>query len=51
MAGKLASRVRGLSEAEFLAAFGTEAQCRTVVEKLRWPLGFVCPLCGGQEGK
>jgi transposase-like protein len=51
MAGKLASRVRGLSEAEFQAAFGTEAQCRTVVEKLRWPAGFVCPLCGGQEGK
>ena len=51
MAGKLASRVRGLSEAEFQAAFGTEAQCRTVVEKLRWPSGFVCPLCGGQEGK
>jgi transposase-like protein len=51
MAGKLASRVRGLSEAEFQAAFGTEAQCWTVVEKLRWPSGFVCPLCGGQEGK
>jgi transposase-like protein len=51
MAGKLASRVRGLSEAEFQAAYGTEAQCRAVVEKLRWPSGFVCPLCGGQEGK
>jgi transposase-like protein len=51
MAGKLASRVRGLSEAEFQAAYGTEEQCRAVVEKLRWPSGFVCPLCGGQEGK
>ena len=51
MAGKLASRVRGLSEAAFQAAYGTEAQCRAVVEKLRWPDGFVCPLCGGQEGK
>jgi transposase-like protein len=51
MAGKLASRVRGLSEAEFQAAYGSEEQCRAVVEKLRWPEGFVCPLCGGQEGK
>ena len=50
MAGKLAARVRGLSEAQFRAAYGTEAQCRAVVEKLRWPAGFVCPLCGGCEG-
>jgi hypothetical protein len=47
MAGKLASRVRGLSEAQFREAYGTEEQCRAVVEKLRWPEGFVCPLCGG----
>src|SRR3954464_4267821 len=51
MAGKLASRVRGLSEAQFRAAYGTEEQCRAAVEKLRWPGGFVCPLCGGTEGK
>src|SRR5690349_12829999 len=51
MAGKLASRVRGLSEAQFREAYGTERQCRAVVEKLRWPKGFVCPLCGGTEGK
>jgi transposase-like protein len=50
MTGKLSSRVRGLSEAEFRAAYGTEEQCRAVVEKLRWPLGFVCPLCGSGEG-
>jgi transposase-like protein len=50
MAGKLASQVRGLSEAEFRAAYGTEEQCRAVVEKLRWPSGFVCPACGGCEG-
>ena len=50
MAGKLASRVRGLSEAQFREAYGTEEQCRAVVEKLRWPEGFVCPLCGGREG-
>jgi ISXO2-like transposase domain/Transposase zinc-ribbon domain len=46
MAGKLAARVKGLSEAEFQAAFGTEAQCRAVLEKLRWPKGFLCPACG-----
>jgi transposase-like protein len=51
MASKLASQVRGLSEAQFRAAYGTEEQCRAVVEKLRWPAGFVCPLCGGCEGK
>jgi hypothetical protein len=37
MAGKLASRVRGLSEAPFREAYGTEEQCRAAVEKLRWP--------------
>jgi hypothetical protein len=51
MPSKLASRVRGLSEAQFREAYGTEEQCRAVVEKLRWPGGFVCPLCGGAEGK
>jgi hypothetical protein len=50
VAGKLASQVRGLSEAQFREASGTEEQCRTVVEKLRWPKGFVCPLRGGCEG-
>ena len=50
MAGKLASRVRGLSEVQFREAYGSEDQCRAVVEKLRWPRGFVCPLCGGGEG-
>src|SRR4028118_2011668 len=51
MAGKLASRVRGLSEAQFRETYGTEEKCRAVVEKLRWPIGFVCPRCGGAEGK
>src|ERR671913_2518759 len=50
MSSKLASRVRGLSEAQFREAYGTEARCRAVVEELRWPKGFVCPLCGGAEG-
>ena len=51
MAGKLASRVRGLSEAQFRETYGTGEKCRAVVEKLRWPTGFVCPRCGGAEGK
>ena len=51
MAGKPASRVRGLSEAQFREAYGTEERCRAVVEKLRWPSGFVCPLCGSCEGE
>ena len=44
MAGKLASQVKGLSEAQFREAYGTEERCRAAVEKLRWPKGFVCPL-------
>src|SRR4028119_1336901 len=51
MAGKLASRVRGLSEAQFRETYGTEEKCRAVVEKLRWPIGRVCPRGGGAEGK
>src|SRR3954453_7490423 len=50
MAGKLASQVRGLSEAQCREAYGSEAQCRAVVEKLRRPEGFVRPSCGGCEG-
>jgi hypothetical protein len=50
MAGKSASQVRGLSEAQFQAAYGTEEQCRAVMEELRWPEGFVCPACGSCEG-
>src|SRR3954463_14054524 len=50
MTGKLASRVRGLGEAEFQAAYGTAPRCRTAVEELRWPEGFLCPVCGGHEG-
>src|SRR4051812_4623155 len=48
--GKLASQVRGLSEAQFRAAYGSEEECRVVVERLRWPKGFVCPACGSCEG-
>ena len=37
MAARLAAQAKGLSEAEFRAAFGTEEQCRAALEKLRWP--------------
>jgi hypothetical protein len=50
MAGKPASRVKGLSEAQFRGAYGTEERCRAAVGKLRWPEGFVCPRRGGCEG-
>ena len=46
MATRLAARAKGLSEAEFREAFGTEEQCRAALEKLRWPQGFTCPACG-----
>src|SRR3954452_1029345 len=50
MAGKLASQVRGLSEARFREADGTGERCRAAVGELRWPKGFACPLCGSCEG-
>jgi ISXO2-like transposase domain/Transposase zinc-ribbon domain len=46
MASKLAARVKGLSEAAFRDAFGTEEQCQAALERLRWPKGFCCPSCG-----
>jgi transposase-like protein len=40
---------KGLSEVQFAALYGTEAQCREVVMRWRWPSGFVCPVCGGKQ--
>jgi transposase-like protein len=40
---------KGLSEAQFDDRYGTEERCRDVVFALRWPSGFICPACGGQE--
>ena len=37
----------GLSMAEFIQRYGTEAQCEAALEKVRWPEGFRCPRCGG----
>ncbi len=38
----------GQSLSEFIAHYGTEAQCEEALERTRWPAGFVCPDCGGQ---
>jgi hypothetical protein len=50
MPGKPASRVRGLSGAQFREAHGTEERCRAVVGKPRRPAGFVRPSRGGTGG-
>ena len=38
--------VRGLSDEASREAFGTEERCLTALVRLRWPGGFVCPVCG-----
>ena len=37
---------KGLSIAEFMKHYGTEAKCHTALVASRWPGGFVCPDCG-----
>lgn len=37
---------KGISLSEFLAQYGTEAQCEQALFAWRWPQGFVCPECG-----
>lgn len=34
---------------EFEALFATEEACRAYLRRLRWPDGFRCPRCGGEE--
>ncbi len=34
---------RGLSLPDFLSQYGTEAQCESALEKVRWRDGFRCP--------
>ncbi|CAB1368286.1 transposase [Denitratisoma oestradiolicum] len=36
---------QGLSMAEFMERYGTEAKCETALVEQRWPSGFVCPCC------
>jgi predicted RNA-binding Zn-ribbon protein involved in translation (DUF1610 family) len=35
--------------AEFAKRFVTETACRDYLIQVRWPDGFHCPHCGGQE--
>jgi transposase-like protein len=37
---------RGMSLSEFLAHYGTQAQCEQALYAWRWARGFVCPECG-----
>jgi len=36
----------GLSMAEFIQRYGTEAKCYRALYRWRWPKGFRCPACG-----
>ncbi|MQA92347.1 MAG: IS1595 family transposase [Gemmatimonas sp.] len=38
------------SVGEFLAWFGTDADCLDYLEWMRWPAGFLCLSCGDDEG-
>jgi transposase-like protein len=37
---------KGMSLTDFMALYGTEAQCREAVFRARWAKGFRCPGCG-----
>ena len=39
---------KGMSEAQFEAAYGTEALCHDALVRWRWPEGFTCPDCEGR---
>jgi transposase-like protein len=36
---------KGLSIADFMERYGTQAQCHAALVASRWPTGFVCPHC------
>jgi ribosomal protein L37AE/L43A len=36
----------GLSMAEFMIRYGSDANCEVALIESRWPKGFVCPSCG-----
>ena len=38
----------GMSMPEFIAQYGTEAQCEAALAQARWPHGFRCPRCGSE---
>jgi transposase-like protein len=37
---------KGMSLTDFMALYGSEAQCQTTLFQQRWPQGFRCPECG-----
>lgn len=39
---------KGMSLAQFMRQYGTEAKCYRALYKARWPEGFRCPSCGGR---
>ena len=39
---------QGLSMAQFMAQYGTEAKCRRALFRSRWPKGYRCPACAGR---
>jgi transposase-like protein len=39
----------GLSLSGFQELYGNEALCEAVVEKSKWPNGFICPKCSGKS--
>jgi transposase-like protein len=38
-----------MSLSQFQELYGTEEQCEAALAQARWPEGFRCPRCGGQE--
>ncbi len=40
---------KGMSLAEFMHKYGTEAKCYRALYKARWPRGFRCPACHGRR--
>jgi hypothetical protein len=40
---------RGLSMLEFFDEYGDLEQCEQLVRQWRWPQGFVCPRCAGND--
>lgn len=40
---------QGLSLNQFLAQYGNEQQCESVIESARWPQGFICPKCSSNR--
>jgi transposase-like protein len=39
----------GMSVTQFLELYGTQARCEAALEKIRWPEGFICPMCARKD--